>query len=139
LAFRTEWRVDENLNLNAIWDTPWYVFYGQCSLWMVPVYGLCCILVIERLYKFFKKHNVRWIIRGAAYSISISFFELVAGYVLLWITGYKIWYYSDAGNILKMTSVFLFFVWFVTGMFAEFLYLEFSANKLTKRIKSYIQ
>ncbi|TYQ16189.1 UNVERIFIED_CONTAM: hypothetical protein Cloal_2711 [Acetivibrio alkalicellulosi] len=139
LAFKTEWRTDESLGLNAIWDTPWYVFFGQCSLWMLPVYGVCSMLVIEKLYRYSCRHDLHWIFRGTMYSISIIIFELIAGYILWWITGYQIWYYSDAGNIFKMTSIFLFFVWFVAGMLVEFIYIEFAANRVSKRLRYYIQ
>lgn len=131
--FRAEWKVDDRLNLNGIWETPWYVFYGQCSLWMFPVYGLCALLVLERIYKLSVHYRLHFILRGIMYSLAITVFELGTGFILLWLTGYRIWYYSDTGNILTMTSIFLFFVWFVTGMFVEFLYKELMEGNLRRR------
>ncbi|MFZ5985544.1 MAG: hypothetical protein ACOYWZ_00240 [Bacillota bacterium] len=132
-AFMTEWSVDERLNLNNIWEAPWYTFYGQCSLWMFPVNGLCSVLILERIYKLSRRFNLNWIVRGTLYSIAITIFELIAGFILLWTTGYKIWYYSDAGHILNMTSVFLFFTWFAAGMLVEFIYRELLESNLRNR------
>lgn len=132
LVFQAEWKVDDKLNLNGIWDIPWYTFYGQCSLWMFPVYALCSVLLLEQIYNFSKKHNISWVVRGILYASAITIFEFVSGFILLWITGYKIWYYSDAANILSMTSLFLFATWFVTGMFVEFVYIELMESSLRK-------
>lgn len=131
-AFQAEWKVDDKLGLNGIWDIPWYTFYGQCSLWMFPVYAFCSVLLLEQIYNFSKKHNVFWVVRGILYASAITIFEFISGFLLLWLTGYKIWYYSDAANILSMTSMFLFVVWFVTGMFVEFVYKELMESSLRK-------
>lgn len=128
--FQTQWKVDDSLNLNGIWDVPIKTFYGQCSLWMFPVYALCAILLLERIYRFSRNHNLNLVIRGILYATAITLFEFVAGFILLWLTGYKIWYYSDAANLLQMTSLFLFGVWFITGLFVELIYRELTENSL---------
>lgn len=132
-AFRYHWKVDDRLQLNTIWEVPWYTFYGQCSLWMFPVYGFAILLVLERVFKLSKTLNLIWIVRGALYSVAIMFFELITGFIVSWITGYRIWYYDDTGNIFHMTSVYLFFVWFVTGLFAEFIYKELMGSSLRNK------
>lgn len=129
-AFRADWKVDEKLGLDNIWEVPWYTLYGQCSLWMFPVYGLCAILLIERIYILSIYYKINWVIRGVLYALAITVFELVAGFILWGITGYKIWYYSDSGNIMNMTSISLFLIWFITGMFVEFLYRELTDSSL---------
>ncbi len=130
--FQTQWKVDDRLNLNGIWDAPIKALYGQCSLWMFPVYALCAILLLERIFRFSMNYNLNIFIRGILYSIAITLFEFVAGFVLYWITGYKIWYYSDAANLLQMTSLFLFGVWFITGLFVELIYRELTYNSISR-------
>ncbi len=136
--FQSQWRVDDSLNLNGIWDIPIKTLYGQCSLWMFPVYGLCAILLLERIYKFSVKFNLNIFIRGILYAIAITLFEFVSGFILYWLTGYKIWYYSDAANLLQMTSLFLFGVWFVTGLFVELIYRELSQKSFSNWVEGTI-
>ncbi|MCX7748748.1 MAG: hypothetical protein N2645_17960 [Clostridia bacterium] len=131
--FKFQWRVDDKLDLNGIWEVPWYTLYGQCSLWMFPVYGLCALLFLERVYRITKVRRYNWIIRGICYSITITLFEIVSGFILWGITGYKIWYYSDVANLFNMTSLFLLFVWFVTGLFVEIVYKELLESSLRNR------
>lgn len=139
LAFRADWKVDEKLGLDKIWDVPWYTLYGQCSLWMFPVYGLCALILLERIYKLSVKYQLYWFVRGALYALAITLFELVSGLILWKITGYKIWCYNDPGNIMNMTSIFLFAIWFVTGLFVEFLYKELTESSLRDKAMEIVE
>lgn len=133
IAFNFDWKVDDSLNLNGIWDVPIKTFFGQCSLWMFLVYGICGFFVIELIYK--KNYHKSWIIRGSFYALSILVFEFFSGFALNVITGYEIWYYNDKLNLLHMTSLYTLPMWFVTGMLVETLYREL----MQKELKDYIQ
>ncbi|OGJ89377.1 MAG: hypothetical protein A2487_20415 [Candidatus Raymondbacteria bacterium RifOxyC12_full_50_8] len=130
--FQADWRVDEKLGLNAIWadQCAWWSLYGQCSLWMFPVYGLCALLLIERIYRFCKKKGFNILIRGSLYAIAILGFEFVSGFALLKITGFRIWDYQDALNLKRMTTIYLFPLWFFTGVFVELIYRELQDSGL---------
>lgn len=132
-AFNFQWRVDDRLNLNNIWDVPIKTLFGQCSLWMFFIYGICGFFIIERIYR--KLYNFSWVIRGLFYACSILIMELITGFALLYITGYKIWYYSDILNIFHMTSLFTLPMWFVTGMLVETLYRELMPKELLNSIQ----
>lgn len=130
--FQADWRVDEKLNLNAIWGKQcvWWSLYGQCSLWMFPVYGLCSIVFIERIYRVCKEHNINIVFRGVFYSLAILLFEFISGFILLYTTGLKIWCYKDSLNIMEMTTLNLFPLWFFTGLFVEMIYRELKESRL---------
>src|SRR5216683_7705338 len=51
--FSFEWRVDPRLGLEHVWHVPLRTLYGQCSLWMFPVYALCMIGIVEPFYRRF--------------------------------------------------------------------------------------
>lgn len=131
--FNFQWRVDDKLNLNNIWQTPIKTLFGQCSLWMFFVYGLCGFFIIEKLYR--KLYNTSWIYRGMLYACSILLAELITGFMLLYITGYKIWYYNDSLNILHMTSLYTLPMWFITGMLVETVYRELMPKEILKSIQ----
>lgn len=135
-AFKFQWKVDKSLNLSAIWNVPVKTFFGQCSLWMFLVYGFCAFFVIEKIYR--ETFHKSWILRGILYAFSILFFEFISGFVAYWITGYKIWYYDDALNVLHMTSLYTLPMWFVTGMLVETLYRELMSKKVKASIESEI-
>lgn len=126
--FNFQWRVDDSLKLNGIWQTPIKVLFGQCSLWMFLVYGICGFFVIEKIYQ--KIFNTHWLLRGLLYACSILIIEFISGFTLLYITGYRIWYYCDALNIFHMTSLYTLPMWFITGMLVETIYRELMPKEI---------
>lgn len=133
--FRFRWQVDERLALNGIWDTPAITAYGQCSLWMFPIYGVACFFFVEPLYRWMLYQHTA--LRAAVYGIVILLFEGFSGLLLESVTGYRIWYYADAGAILwQMTSLYILPVWMVTGLLAEFIYRELMDPDLLAALES---
>lgn len=133
--FRFRWQVDERLALNGIWDTPVVTAYGQCSLWMFPIYGVACFFFVEPLYRWMLYQHTA--LRAAVYGIVILLFEGFSGLFLESLTGYRIWYYADAGAILwQMTSLYILPVWMVTGLLAEFIYRELMDPDLLAALES---
>ena len=135
VLFRFQWRVDERLNLNHIWDTPVVAAYGQCSLWMFLVYAIACFYFVEAIYRrTFRQHTA---LRAVLYGFAILFFEGFSGVVLEKLTGYRIWYYADSGAILwQMTSLYILPIWMVTGLLAEFIYRELMDPDLVAALES---
>jgi hypothetical protein len=133
--FRFEWRVDERLGLNHIWDTPPIAAYGQCSLWMFLVYAGACFFFVEAIFRrTFRYHTL---LRAVLYGFAILLFEGLSGVVLEHATGYRIWYYADAGAILwQMTSLFILPIWMVTGLLAEYIYRELMDPDLVAALES---
>lgn len=117
--FAFNWRVDEALQLNHIWDLPIYTFYGQASLYMFFVYGLICVLGLEPAYRWMKKKDVPYLIRGILYMIIILAMEWALGWILYWATGLKIWYYDDWGSFPIFTSFAIAPMWYICGLISE--------------------
>lgn len=133
--FRFQWRVDDRLNLNDIWDTPVVTAYGQCSLWMFVVYAGACFFFIEPIYRRLFRHHT--LLRAVLYGLAILFFEGTSGVVLEQLTGYRIWYYADSGAILwEMTSLYILPIWMVTGLLVEFIYRELMDPDLVAALES---
>ncbi|HYO59243.1 hypothetical protein [Archangium sp.] len=133
--FRFQWRVDDRLPLNDIWDTPIIAAYGQCSLWMFLVYSVACFYFVEAIYRrTFRQHTL---LRAVLYGHAILLFEGVSGLFLEKLTGYRIWYYADSGAILwQMTSLYILPIWMVTGLLAEFIYRELMDPDLVAALES---
>jgi hypothetical protein len=135
MFFRFQWRVDERLPLNDIWDTPIVAGYGQCSLWMFVIYGVACFFFIEAIYRrTFRQHTL---LRAVLYGHAILLFEGFSGVFLETLTGYRIWYYADSGAILwEMTSLYILPIWMVTGLIAELIYRELMDPDLVAALES---
>ncbi len=133
--FRFQWRVDDRLGLNAIWETPVVTAYGQCSLWMFAVYAIACFFFIEAIYR--RTFRQPTLLRAVLYGHAILFFEGLSGVFLEQLTGYRIWYYADAGAILwQMTSLYILPIWMVTGLLAEWIYRELMDPDLVAALES---
>jgi hypothetical protein len=133
--FRFQWRVDERLGLNAIWDTPAVAAYGQCSLWMFLIYGVASLWCIEPLFRRLLRVHV--LARAILYGLVILLFEGFAGVILWKLTGYRIWYYADAGAVLwEMTSLFILPIWMMTGLLVERIYRELMDPDLLAALES---
>jgi hypothetical protein len=133
--FRFQWRVDDRLNLNDIWETPVVTAYGQCSLWMFLIYGVACFYFIEPIYRRLFRQST--LLRAVLYGHAILLFEGLSGVVLEKMTGYRIWYYADSGAILwQMTSLYILPIWMVTGLLAEFIYRELMDPDLVAALES---
>ncbi len=115
--FEYKWLVDPALNLNQVWHVPVETFYGQASLWMFLVYGSIALFGIENAYRKIK--NWHWVFRGSIYMLIILIMECIWGWVLKWITGYDIWYYSDMFSIFKYTSLAIAPIWFAFSLISE--------------------
>ena len=101
---------------------------------MMAVYAIAAFFLIEPIYRFTYQRPL--LLRSALYGIAILLFEAVSGWVLFWITGYKIWFYDDRFNILGMTSLYILPVWMVTGMIVEVIYRELMDPDLVKALES---
>jgi hypothetical protein len=135
LLFRFQWRVDERLNLNGIWDTPPIAAYGQASLWMFLVYAGACFFFVEPIFRRTFRRST--LLRAVLYGFAILLFEGVSGVLLEHLTGYRIWYYADAGAILwQMTSLYILPIWMVTGLLAEHIYRELMDPDLVRALES---
>ena len=69
-------------------------------------------------------------LRAPIYGLVIMFHEWWTGLVLRELTGYSIWMYTDAGNVLQMTSFYILPIWMVAGMLNELIYRELMDPKL---------
>ena len=133
--FRFQWRVDDRLHLNGIWETPDIAGYGQCSLWMFLVYAGACFFFVEPIFR--NSLRLHTFLRAVCYGFAILLFEGVSGKVLLELTGYQIWYYADTGAILwDMTSLYILPIWMVTGLLAEWIYRELMDPDLVAALES---
>lgn len=130
--FRFQWLVDVGrVNINVMWDVPILSLYGQSSLWMFFVFGAIVLFGVERAYKFFHKKKVPWFVRGFVYMVVILVGECSTGWILFWLTGYKIWYYAGPLNILRYTSLAIAPIWFISGLVSEnFFHIIFKLSRL---------
>lgn len=133
LLFAFDWQVDSALDLGAIWKVPAISLYGQCSLWMFLVYGVASF-TIEFVYR--NATDVPWPVRAAVYGLIIFLWECASGWLLYWATGYRIWFYADAGNFFQMTSWRILPIWCVTGLIVEYLYRQLMDPDLVHAIET---
>ena len=115
--FSYQWLVDSRLQLNHIWEVPIMTFYGQASLYMFFVYGAICVFGLEPSYRKLKEKSFPLVLRGLIYMLVILAMECILGWVLYWITGYKIWYYEGWGTIFTFTSWAIAPMWFICPWF----------------------
>lgn len=132
--FQFGWHVDPRLGLDGVWTAPQIALFGQCSLWMMLVYACAAFGLVEPLYRGL--HSRPFYLRAAAYGVGILLFEAVSGWILFWLTGYKIWFYDDRLNIVGMTSLYILPVWMVTGLLVELVYRELMDPELVKAIEA---
>jgi hypothetical protein len=133
LLFQFDWQVDESLGLSHMKCVAPRSLFGQCSLWMFPVYAVASFC-IEFLYRNFT--DVFWPLRALAYGLVIFLWECASGWLLFWTTGLKIWFYADAGNFFEMTSWRILPIWCLTGLFVEYLYRQLMDPDLVKAIET---
>lgn len=133
LLFSFDWKVDAAFNLGAIWKVPAISLYGQCSLWMFFVYGLASFC-IEFVYR--NAPDVPWPVRAVMYGLLIFLMECLAGWLLYWGTGYRIWFYADDGNFFEMTSWRILPIWCATGLIVEYLYRQLMDPDLVYAIET---
>jgi hypothetical protein len=133
LLFQFDWQVDQRLGLDHIWHVPPRSAFGQCSLWMFPVYAVASFC-IEFLYRNFT--DLAWPLRALAYGLVIFLWECASGWLLFWGTGFKIWFYADAGNFFEMTSWRILPIWCLTGLFVEYLYRQLMDPDLVRAIET---
>lgn len=131
--FLFKWRVDESLKLDQIWHVPGKSLYGQCSLWMFPVYAVACF-AIEFFYR--RLPHVHFALRALIYGLTIFLWECASGWLLYALTGLKVWYYADAGNFFTMTSWFILPIWCITGLLVEYIYRQLMDPDLVKAIET---
>jgi UDP-2,3-diacylglucosamine pyrophosphatase LpxH len=119
IIFEYQWCVDPKLDLSNIWNVPIMTFYGQASLYMFFVYGLICVAGLEPAYRWMKKKDFPIILRGLFYMCIILGMECLLGWILFWITKYKIWYYTGWGSFPVFTSFAIAPMWFICGLISE--------------------
>jgi UDP-2,3-diacylglucosamine pyrophosphatase LpxH len=117
--FQYNWLVDPKLNLGQIWNVPVSTFYGQASLYMFFVYGLICVVGLEPSYRWMKKKDFPILLRGFFYMLIILEMECLLGWILFWLTGYEIWYYTGWGSFPVFTSLAIAPMWFICGLISE--------------------
>jgi hypothetical protein len=132
--FAFSWRVDPRLHLDAVWDAPLISLFGQCSLWMSLIYAGASMFFIEPIYRRTLRLNPG--VRALLYGAAILFWEATSGWLLFWITGYKIWFYDDPLNIVGMTSLGIAPIWCVTGLLVEAIYRELMDPELVVALES---
>lgn len=117
--FQYQWLVDCRLDLYHIWEVEIHTFFGQASLYMFFVYATICVFGLEPAYRFMKKKDVPILLRGIVYMFIILALECALGWVLVWLTGYRIWYYRGPGTIWTYTSWAIAPMWFICGLISE--------------------
>lgn len=117
--FQFQWLVDPALHLGQIWNVPVLTFYGQASLYMFFVYGFICVAGLEPAFRWMKKKDFPFLLRGIVYMCVIMVMEWLLGWILFGITKYKIWYYTGWGSFPVFTSFAIAPVWFICGLISE--------------------
>lgn len=84
---------------------------------MFFVYGSIALFGLETAYHHIKKWHLLW--RGLVYMVVILAMECATGWVLVFLTGYEIWYYADRWAILRYTSLAIAPMWFLLGLLSE--------------------
>lgn len=131
--FGFQWHVDPKLGLDHVWEAPLVACFGQSSLWMFPVYAVCAFFFLEAEYRLLARRH--FLLRALAYGLTINVWEIITGWVLLWTTGYKIWFYDDTAAVLGMTSMFITPVWMTAGMIIETVYRELMDPDVSKALE----
>ena len=88
-------------------------------LLLTEIIGFVCALPLGILYA-----NGSRLVRAPIYGFIIMFFEWWTGLALKAITGYAIWMYTDAGNVMEMTSFYIWPIWMLAGLTIERIYRE---------------
>ena len=133
VLFQFDWRVDPSLNLDAVWNVPATSLYGQCSLWMFPVYAIACF-GIEVLYR--RIPHVHLALRALGYGLIIFLWECASGWLIYGLTGLKVWFYADRWNFFQMTSWAILPIWCITGVLVEYIYRQLMDPDLVKAIET---
>lgn len=125
LLFGFAWRVDSRLPLDGVWHVPIRMLFGQCSLWMAPVYATCTCAMIRPLARLLRRWPF-WA-RAAVYGVVIALAEGAWGLLYQALLGFSVWTYRDAGAVLGgATSLRIVPLWMLVGLFAERLVIELS-------------
>ena len=132
--FAFDWKVDPALDLDGPWSSPLETLFGQSSLWMIPVYALSAAAV-ELLYRAWL-FKWPWWARAPLYGLVIMFFELTTGLALAQLTGYRIWMYLDAGNVMEETSFYIYPIWMGAGLLVERIYRELLDPRLRDELQA---
>ncbi len=103
---------------------------GDCSLWMLPVYGLLgvCIAPISGALK---QWRIPFVLRAALYMVLIFAVEYVFG-VIFDRAGLEIWNYSKRPlNLHGYITLTYAPFWYFLGLWLEYLYRKFDACAVT--------
>lgn len=103
---------------------------GDCSLWMLPVYGLLgvCIAPISGALK---QGRIPFLLRAALYMVLIFVVEYVFG-VIFDRAGLQIWNYSKRPlNLHGYITLTYAPFWYFLGLWLEYLYRKFDACAVT--------
>ena len=99
---------------------------GDCSLWMIPVYGLLGIFVAP-VSGALKKRHVPLVLRAALYMVLIFAVEYLFG-ALFDFLGLEIWNYSKRPlNLHGYITLTYAPFWYFLGLCLEYLYRKLDA------------
>ena len=133
--FMFQWAVDDKLHLGAMWETPIKALYGQASLWMFFVYATVALFGLEPAYKRLRNRNI--FLRGFVYMVIILAMECATGWILVYLTGYEIWYYAGPAALFRYTSLAIAPWWFIVGLMSEnFIHLVAKLNLVKDQLPS---
>jgi hypothetical protein len=125
ILFSFDWRVDARLALGSIWEAPLQAFFGQCSLWMIPVYAGAACYVVRPLSRLLRGRHA--LLRAAAFAVGITLFEGLAGVVYRPLLGFSVWTYVDSGAVWGgATSLRILPLWGLVGLCTERVVVELS-------------
>ncbi len=103
---------------------------GDCSLWMIPIYGLLgvCIAPISGALK---QRRIPFLLRVVLYMALIFATEYVFGVIFDWV-GLEIWNYSKRPlNLHGYITLTYAPFWFFLGLWLEYLHRKFDACAVT--------
>lgn len=135
--FSFDWRVDGRFSLGSIWEAPLRACFGQCSLWMLPVYAGAACYVVRPLSRLLSGRHA--LVRAAAFAVGITLFEGVAGLVYRPLLGFSVWVYVDDGALWGgATSLRILPLWGLVGLFVERVIVELSHPAWTRALQERI-
>jgi hypothetical protein len=92
-----------------------YTMEGRTYIWMFFIYGSAIFL--EPIHDRLRDYN--FVVRGFIYMFLIYGVEFISGLLIQTIIGECPWYYTDAGSIGGIITLFFIPVWFSLGLILE--------------------
>jgi uncharacterized membrane protein len=95
---------------------------GFTYLWMFPIYGFGGLL-FEMVYNYFLTQEFSFIVRMPIYLIGLYVIELVAGFILLKLTGNYVWKYEGKWQYANLINFLYAPLWILFLIALEWLNL----------------